>query len=162
MVWYVIMVRLFKKGIELTLTEIIGLVLAFFVIVFFFIPLGVRLYNYFQEEPNQDIMNSLERLHTEISSLSDTNPSGIVPFYLENDYAIVAFNAADAKLPLSCKKKSCLCIISTGRGSLHSCVSVPATFKQHNGLKVLDTNQNGIFNVRLTKHDTAIDIQRQN
>lgn len=135
---------------DITFIELIELVLAFFVIVFFFIPLGTKVYRYFQHAPNQDIMHSVERLVTEIEGLSEQRLQKTMPFYLDDSYAIAAYNLDDNGSPLLCKKQSCLCIVDKQKRTTHSCTVVKVNFAKHNGLLVLETDTKGVFNVGLS------------
>lgn len=149
-----------SKKADLTLTELIGLILAFFIIVFFFVPLGMKIYRYFQQDPNPDIMRSLERLQTEIGSLTETQPSKTVPFFLEQDFAIVAYNIQDATVPLQCKKQSCLCIVKKLKGTIHNCIPSESLFTSSGGLIVLDTSSTGVINVQIVKAHDKVSIRK--
>jgi len=72
-----------KKGIELSINQIIGFVLVAVVLVGF-IGFSMKLWGIFLNKPNQATLNSFENLMHELNTLEEgEGKSKIIPFYIQ-------------------------------------------------------------------------------
>lgn len=80
-----------KKGIELTLTQIIGLVI---VIMIFLgtLALVMKIVGILTDKPDQATINNMENLMHELSTI-ENNERKVVPFFLKEDYMLTSLCA---------------------------------------------------------------------
>lgn len=97
-----------RKG-DLSLVELLKLVFAFLIIVGVFVPLGIKIYDFFVPKPDEQTTQNLATLITEAKSL-EPGKNIIVPVYIKSGFSVVSFNKDYEALPKKCKAQSCLCL----------------------------------------------------
>ena len=107
-----------KKGaLPLTLEQLTKLILFSIILFLVFIPLGVKLYNFYFPSIDKELKKTLndlvleaEDLRTDIEVHGINNPKITVPSYLVKGVEVISYEPGAEGTPKKCRSHSCICI----------------------------------------------------
>ena len=111
-----------EEGSGFSLIQVIGIAIAVIVVLGILLPLIVKLYNLFLNNPDQGTVHSFQELSHAIQKAESGKDKILVSFFIENGFRVVGFNKetnnvketcwwhSNIRKPVECGVKACLAL----------------------------------------------------